>query len=106
MNDTQGLARPQPPGTALRMRVGFEMAYECPGPTPMLLSLNIHHSRASDLVRPDILVTSPSIPISAYRDLFGNWCSRIVAPAGRLVLRTDALVNDSGLPDVVAPWVE
>ena len=88
------------------MRVGFEMEYECPGPTPMLLSLNIHHSRAPDLVRPDLLMTSPAVPITAYRDLFGNWCSRIVAPKGRLVLRTDALVNDSGLPDVVAPWVE
>lgn len=105
LNFIAGEPKHQFPGTALRMRVGFEMEYECPGPTPMLLSLNIHHSRASDLVRPDILVTSPAVPISAYRDLFGNWCSRIVAPAGRLVLRTDALVNDSGLPDEVAPWV-
>jgi transglutaminase-like putative cysteine protease len=37
--------------------------------------------------------------------LFGNWCSRIVAPAGRFVLRTDALVRDSGQADTVAPWV-
>ena len=106
INDTQVQTPTQPASAGLRIRVGFEMEYDCPGPTPMLLSLHIHHSRANDLVRPDILVTSPAIPVSAYRDLFGNWCSRIVAPAGKLVLRTDALVNDSGLPDVVAPWVE
>ena len=70
----------------------------------MLLALSIHYSRASDLVRPDHLVTNPSVPVTAYRDLFGNWCSRLVSPAGRFVLSTDALVNDSGAADVVAPW--
>jgi len=70
----------------------------------MLLALSIHYSRASDLVRPDHLVTIPSVPVTAYRDLFGNWCSRLVAPAGRFVLSTDALVNDSGAADIVAPW--
>lgn len=89
----------------LQIRVGFEMEYACPAPTPMILALNIHHSRAADLVQPDILVTSPAVPITAYHDGFGNWCSRIVAPAGRFVLRTDALVRDSGQADTVAPWV-
>jgi transglutaminase-like putative cysteine protease len=87
----------------MRMRVGFEMQYDCRGPTPMILTLGIHHSRASDLVRPDLLVTTPPVSVTAYRDLFGNGCSRLVAPPGRFVLRTDALVNDSGLADGVAP---
>jgi transglutaminase-like putative cysteine protease len=86
----------------MKIRVGFEMAYQCPQPTPMILALSIHYSRASDLVRPDYLVTNPSVPVVAYRDLFGNWCSRLVAPAGRFVLSADALVNDSGVPEVVA----
>jgi transglutaminase-like putative cysteine protease len=87
----------------MQIRVGFEMEIECPAPTPMILTLNIHYSRASDMVRPDHLVTSPGVEVSAYRDLFGNWCSRLVAPAGRFSIRNDALVNDSGLPDVVNP---
>ena len=85
----------------MQIRVGFEMTYQCPQPTPMILALSIHYSRASDLVRPDHLVTSPSVPVAAYRDLFGNWCSRIVAPQGRFVISSDALVNDTGKPDVV-----
>jgi len=85
------------------INAGFEMAYQCPQPTPMILALNIHYSRASDLVRPDHLVTFPSVPVTAYRDLFGNWCSRLVAPEGRFVLTTDALINDSGDTDVVEP---
>jgi transglutaminase-like putative cysteine protease len=93
-----------PQETNLQMRVGFEMEYECPAATPMILALSIHYSRALDLIRADQLVTSPAVPVTAYRDLFGNWCSRLVAPPGRFVLRTDALVNDSGRPDVVASW--
>jgi len=69
----------------------------------MILMLNIHFTRVSDIVRPDHLVTVPSLPISSYRDSYGNWCSRIVAPAGETRISTDALINDSGLPDVVAP---
>ncbi len=90
----------------MQIRVGFEMSFSCPQPTPMLLVLNIHHERASDLLRPDLIVTHPAVPMTAYRDLFGNWCSRIVAPTGRIDIRTDALVNDSGLPDIVAPDAE
>jgi hypothetical protein len=46
----------------------------------MILTLNVHYTRASDLVRPDYLVTDPPVPVKMYRDGFGNWCSRIVAP--------------------------
>jgi hypothetical protein len=89
----------------IQIRVGFEMEYDCPAPTPMLLALSVHHSRVHDLMVPDLLLTSPRVSVSAYRDLFGNWCSRMVAPPGRLLLGTDALIGDTGLPDVVEPWV-
>ena len=85
----------------MKLRVGFEMEYLCPAPTPMILALNVHHSRAADLINPDYLTTIPAVPLTAYHDLFGNWCSRIVAPAGSLVLRADALLRDSGQPDPV-----
>jgi transglutaminase-like putative cysteine protease len=88
----------------MQLRVGFEMVYDCPQPTPMILALAIHYSRAADLLRPDHLVTSPSVPVTAYRDLFGNWCSRLVAPQGRFTLSADALVHDNGATDVIAPW--
>lgn len=61
--------------------------------------MNIHDSRASDILVPDALVTEPAIPIASYRDLFGNRCSRVMAPAGRLRISADSVVWDSGLPD-------
>jgi transglutaminase-like putative cysteine protease len=87
----------------MQIRVGYEMAYDCPQPTPMILALSVHYSRASDLVRPDHLVTNPPVPVSAYRDMFGNWCSRLVAPPGRIVLSADAIVYDTGLVEPVVP---
>lgn len=87
----------------MQLRVGFEMTYHCPQPTPMLVALSIHPSRAGDLVSGDELVTEPAVAVTSYVDLFGNRCSRLVAPQGRFVLRNDALVNDSGAADVVEP---
>ena len=69
----------------------------------MILTLNIHYTRASDIIEPDYLITDPAVPMTAYRDGFGNWCTRIVAPAGRIRIHTSALVRDTGLVDVVEP---
>ena len=82
MNETATIDRP----TKLQLRVGYELIYDCPQPTPMMLMLNIHHTRASDIVVPDCLTTKPSVPLTSYRDAFGNWCTRIVAPPGRMRL--------------------
>jgi transglutaminase-like putative cysteine protease len=90
-------------GYHLEIRVGYELIYDCPQPTPMMLVLNVHYSRASDLIIPDHVTTSPSLPLSAYRDGFGNWCTRLVAPSGRLRIASTGLVRDSGYPDIVAP---
>ncbi len=88
----------------MQIQVGYELIYDCPQPTPMLLMLNVHHSRAADLVVPDRLTTDPMVPLRAYHDGFGNWCSRIVAPAGRIRIAGTAVVRDSGQLDPVVTW--
>lgn len=85
----------------IKIRVGYELVYDLPQPTPMIMVLGTHFTRASDVIVPDHLTMTPSLPIEAYRDLFGNWCSRILAPAGRLQLTGDGVVRDSGQPDIV-----
>jgi len=90
----------------MRVRVGYELIYECPQPTPMMLLLSIHHTRVSDLIAPDYLVTEPSIPVETYRDGFGNWCSRLVAPAGRFRMHANAVVRCEDRPDETAPLAQ
>ena len=90
----------------MQIQVGYELVFRCPQPTPMIVTLSVHYSRVSDLIKADHLVLAPSVPVTAYRDSFGNWCSRIVAPSGQIRLSSDAVVSDTGNPDVVAPWLE
>ncbi len=87
----------------MKIRAGYEISYECPQPTPMLLELSIHPSRIPDLVTPHRIVFDPPIRPTEYVDSFGSTCTRIVAPAGRLAISTDFIVRDSGEPDVAVP---
>jgi hypothetical protein len=90
----------------MEIKVGFEISYAAVQPTPMVIMLSIHPSRFSDIVGTERIVAEPDVPISFYRDCFGNVCGRLVAPAGGVTLRGDALVRDSGLPDAVVPTAQ
>jgi transglutaminase-like putative cysteine protease len=83
----------------MQFRVGYELVYDFPQPTPIILVVNVHESRASDLVVSDRPTSEPLLPITSYRDGFGNQCHRVLAPPGRLRLTADTIVNDSGQPD-------
>jgi transglutaminase-like putative cysteine protease len=87
----------------MQIRLGYDLTYYFPQETPMILALTIHHSRASDIIIPDYVTTDPPVSIGGYRDGFGNWCSRLVAPPGRMRIKTEALVRDSGELDKVEP---
>jgi transglutaminase-like putative cysteine protease len=87
----------------VKIRIGYDIAYECPQPVAMLLMLSVHPSRSADLLTPHRIVFDPPLAIADYRDGFGNLCTRVVAPAGLFSMSLDAYVADSGTPDVIAP---
>src|SRR5579872_1432493 len=87
----------------MKIRAGYDVTYDCPQPTPMILMLSVHPSRQPDLITPDRPKLNPPLAANAYRDGFGNLCHVIHAPAGRTTLAADFLINDSGKPDDVAP---
>jgi transglutaminase-like putative cysteine protease len=86
------------------IRLGYELTYEFAQATPMILNLCVHYSRTSDLVRPDTMMTTPAVSLSMYRDGFGNWCTRAVAPPGRFTVTADALIRDCGVPELSFPY--
>jgi hypothetical protein len=49
----------------------------------VILVLNIHYSRASDLIRPDHLIINPSVPVSSYRDGYTRRIGRVLLARGR-----------------------
>jgi transglutaminase-like putative cysteine protease len=87
----------------LKLRLGYEFEYLFPAATPCLLQLSVHYTRASDLSGPDAIKISPNAKISGYRDGFGNWCCRTVAPAGVVKICGDTVVYDSGEADPTSP---
>ena len=54
----------------------------------------------------DRMRLDPPIPANTYHDSFGNFCHVIHAPAGRLTMSTDFLIQDSGQPDIISPRAE
>ena len=95
--------RRQTARSMMQIRVGFEMIYDCPQPTPMIFNLNVHFTRVSDLVGRDDLMFDPPVPMAAYRDSFGNWCTRIVAPQGTHAHFRRCDRQRHGAPDAVVP---
>jgi len=85
------------------IRIGFEIVFDMPLPSAMVLMLYVHPSRADLLMRPERVDVEPDVPVELYTDSFGNRCGRILAPAGRLRLSYDNTIRDSGMPDRVCP---
>jgi transglutaminase-like putative cysteine protease len=87
----------------MHIRAGYDIAFQVPEATPMVLMLTVHPSRAKALLTPDRMTTSPSIPVRNYLDGFGNICTRIVAPPGLINLKSDFVIFDSGMRDETCP---
>ena len=87
----------------MRIRAGFELSYQCPQPTAMVLILNIHPSRQADLLTEQALRFTPEVPFRDYTDGFGNIGTRVVLPAGLTTVSTEFEIHDAGLPDEYAP---
>jgi transglutaminase-like putative cysteine protease len=83
----------------MRIRLGYDIQFEVPVPAPIVAMLNVHPSRAGDLLEPDQLRIEPDVPQEQYLDGFGNLCTRFTAPAGWIRLWNSTLIEDSGEVD-------
>lgn len=87
----------------MKIRIGFDIGFSAPQPTPMVIMLSVHPSRLGDIEGAEKITASNGSPISFYRDSFGNICGRLVLPPGETVLSNAAVVRDTGIPDLVVP---
>jgi transglutaminase-like putative cysteine protease len=85
------------------IRVGYDIQFETVARVPIVALLNVHPSREKDLREPDHLRIEPEVAIQRYVDSFGNVCTRLVAPPGRIRLWNSTLIEDSGEPDPQNP---
>ena len=66
----------------MKIRIGYNFAFENSTETPSILMLSVHPSRETDLMQPNDIKFDPPIPVRTYMDHFGNICTRIVMPPG------------------------
>lgn len=81
------------------IRTGYEMIYDLPQPVAMQLMLHFHPSRQADVREETQRIETgdgQELPVDEYTDWYGNRCQRVIAPAGKLRLWANALVEDSG----------
>jgi transglutaminase-like putative cysteine protease len=83
------------------IRLGYDLQFDIPAPVAIIALLTVHPSREADLREPDVLRADPEVVVEPYEDIFGNICSRFLAPAGQLRLSNSTLIEDSGHPDPV-----
>lgn len=87
----------------MKIRAGYDIAFQCPQAVPMVLMLTTHPSRDGDILSDQAMRFSPGVETRDFFDPFGNICTRFVAPKGLLEVRSDFIVGDSGLPDEICP---
>ncbi len=95
------LANKSGSGILMRIRIGFDMTYETPAVCPLICLLNVHQRQSAQLEQPDYLRTEPAVPLHTYTDGFGNLCTRLVAPPGRIRITSDAVFHAARAYDPV-----
>ena len=98
---------PAPIGTTetIRVRAGFELHFELSQPTPMLFVVEPLERPGQRILaaRKRIVPQLPLPETTSYQDMMGNVVWRMLAPAGRLEVSHDLLVEVSASPDPVLP---
>ena len=92
-------------GTAvvmIRVKIGCELSYTAPGPTPGVFILQPPPHARQRLIREELNVAGGT-PTGGYQDLFGNRCQRMTLAAGSNAIRYDALALVSDEADVQNP---
>jgi len=88
---------------SVRIEAGYDIAFNCLQKVPMMLMLSVHPSRHHDLLTADRIKFSPKTAWRGYLDVFGNICTRLVAPPGLLKIHNRIIIADSGMPDRYEP---
>jgi transglutaminase-like putative cysteine protease len=83
----------------MKIRFGYELVYRSHTPSPVIFMLHSRPGSGQRLLIDDALRTDPSVPCELYSDSFGNRCTRLITPVGRLRVTADALLDDPGYPE-------
>jgi len=87
----------------VRIEGGYDIAFSFKAETPLLLQVHLRPELRDRLEAPENFRLDPAVPFRTYIDDFGNLCTRLVAPAGRLTFSNRFVIRDSGVQETM-PW--
>ena len=87
----------------MKIQIGYEIVFHFPIPVAMMLMLRVHPSREVDLLSPEQFHVSPLLAVRESLDNYGNRRGRVFAPAGHIAFSNNAIIADTGIPDLVVP---
>jgi transglutaminase-like putative cysteine protease len=85
---------------AMFIRIGYKIVIESKADTVLILALSPHSSFEGRVIGSSAVQAEPDLPLETFLDSFGNRLTRLKAPAGRLKLWSDCIVEVDGKPDV------
>lgn len=85
----------------MKIRFGFDIAYDFPAPTDVVLLLHTRPELAHRLREPERLRHNAGGSADTFIDPFGNRATRLRAPAGQLRLALDSRCEVPDTPDLV-----
>lgn len=83
----------------MKIRFGYELVYSVPALTPMIFTLHSQPSGTQMLLKPDVMVAEPQVPLFFFPDAYGNTCTRLEAAPGLVRLTADGIIEDCGVPE-------
>lgn len=82
------------------IRIGFEIVIESKSGTVLVLAMSPHSSFDGAIIGSPAVQALPGLGLETFLDSFGNRLTRLKAPAGRLTLWSDCIVEVDGKPDI------
>ena len=84
------------------IRLGYDIGFSLPAPTPIMALLHVHPSRTADLREPDLMSATPVEKFAIFEDFFGNRCTRFFATGDQLSLTGSCIIESAETPDPAA----
>jgi transglutaminase-like putative cysteine protease len=76
----------------MKLKVGCQLEYRSRYETPFILLLRLHEGSPQSILYEELNI-EPWVPMASYLDHYGNTCHRFIAPEGKFVIRSNAMVE-------------
>ena len=78
----------------MKLKVACQLDYDSKENAPLILMLRPQNGSQQQLIEENYFLT-PNIPINEYQDVYGNLCQRVIAPLGKLSIKTSSIFEIS-----------